>query len=117
MSKKTDAAEARNEAIAKLRELTPQGSTVFTIVRHVSKSGMTRHISVMTINGDRNANGRLNILHPNYLAAEVLGWKRVSAGTDSIVAQGCGMDMGVHLVHSLSKALYGDGYALQQEWL
>jgi len=34
---------------------------------------------------------------------------------------GCGMDMGFHIVYSLSLALYGSandgGYTLSQEWL
>jgi hypothetical protein len=30
---------------------------------------------------------------------------------------GCGMDMGFHLVYTLSRALFDDGYYVKHEWL
>jgi hypothetical protein len=33
------------------------------------------------------------------------------------LVQGCGMDMGFHVVYSLSQTLFNDGYALKQRWL
>jgi hypothetical protein len=36
---------------------------------------------------------------------------------DGIIRNGCGMDMGADLVMNLSYALFGDSYALRQEWL
>ena len=100
----------------------PRGSTVYTILRHVSSSGMTRVISLVTIDKDGV------VLHPNYSAAKFLKMRLTTKhGSDGIVVTGCGMDMGFHLVHNLSSALYGknaDGsynkegaYSLKQVWL
>ena len=30
---------------------------------------------------------------------------------------GCGMDMGFHLVYTLSRELFDDGYYVKHEWL
>ena len=113
--------KARKEyAIAQLREILKPGDTVYTVLRHVSASGMSRRIDVYTIRNDR----------PQFLtgySAHALGWKwGHKAG---IVVGGCGMDMGFHLVYCLSRTLFPDGftqadgtqrdggYALRHEWL
>ncbi len=83
--------------------------TVFTTTLHVSKSGMTRHIKFFVI--------RDNL--PLYLTntiIEKLGYKP-NKHWDSIVVRGCGMDMGYHVVHNLSYALFGEGYNLKHRWL
>jgi hypothetical protein len=45
--------------------------------------------------------------------ARALGWRYDNH--DGVTVKGCGMDMGFHLVYSLSQALYGarEGYALK----
>ena len=48
--------------------------------------------------------------------AELLDWK-YKDNTRSVFVGGCGMDMGFHLVYTLSSVLYDDGYAIKQEWL
>jgi hypothetical protein len=103
----------REEAIARCREWMPEGSTVFTVLDRVSASGMTRHIRLVII---KCVDGKPIDLHPNHAAATVLGWKQ-DPKRDGIKVQGCGMDMGFHLVYSLASALYGNGYALKQRWL
>ena len=47
---------------------------------------------------------------------EKLGYKP-NKHWDSIVVRGCGMDMGYHVVHNLSHALFGEGYNLKHRWL
>ena len=100
------------EARETLERLMPKGSTVYTILDSVSASGMSRKIRLVVFKGDEP-------YHPNWLAHVLLGrpLKPGLRGADCIVCKGCGMDMGFELVYSLSQALYGDGYALNQRWL
>jgi len=106
----------KQEQIDRLREWFPKGSTIYTILRHVSASGMSRDISVLGTWIDDN--GKVSFIHPNYAVSKALGWKlKTKNGSDTIRVGGCGMDMGYHLAHSLSHALYGDGYALKHSWL
>lgn len=107
-------AEADREAALKaLRKLCPPGSTIFTIVRHVSRSGMSRVISSYVIrkNKPRWLDG---------LISKVLDY-HMHKHHEGLVVSGCGMNMGFHVVYSLSSALYGaekrGGYKLNQEWL
>ena len=98
------------EAVTKLREWIKPGDTVFTILRHVSKSGMSREIGIVLLSpaADEQSDGRTCIdLHPNYLVAQALG-ERIGK-RDGIVVGGCGMDMGFHLVYNLGRVLWPDG--------
>lgn len=99
MSKKD---ERREDAREELRKRVKPGDTVYTIVRHVSRSGMSRVIGVVLL-------GSEGPLHPNYLVARALG-VRVHPKLDGVVIGGCGMDMGFHLVYELSHALFPTGY-------
>jgi hypothetical protein len=119
---KISKAQRREEiesATRMLQELFPRGSSVCTIVRKVSASGMSRQISVlgMFMQSPEDAwqlTGRGDVVsfsfrHPNWAVATVLGWQLTTAKSDydAIVVKGCGMDMQYHLVSSLSHALYG----------
>lgn len=98
------------EAIAQLREWIKPGDTVYTILDHVSRSGMSRQIRVVLLACE---DGRPTDLHPNWAVGKALGLshgKRNGRELDSLTVGGCGMDMGFHLVYSLSSVLYGDGY-------
>lgn len=94
----------RAEAINELREILRPGDTVYTILRHVSKSGMSRDISILIVrNGEHQ--------HLNFVAAKAMGDRLVrSNGYDAIRCGGCGMDMGFNLVYNLGRALFPDGY-------
>lgn len=93
----------RDEALAELREILTPGTTVRTILRHVSGSGMTRWISpvIVTAGGD--------IRDLSYLVRPVLGVK-ISERHSGVKVGGAGMDMGFSLVYSLSRALFPDGH-------
>lgn len=87
---------------------------VYTILRHVSQSGMSRDISVKTMQDGQ-------LIDITFLTAQALGDKvKDRNGFRAIRVGGCGMDMGFHLVHSLATALYFGqdraGYKLSQEW-
>ena len=89
--------EERTNAINKLRELLPPGTRVYTILRHVSRSGMKRHISAVVHTEDGNDD-------ITWLVARACGDKIADDG--GIKCSGAGMDM----VHNLSYALYPDGF-------
>lgn len=104
------------------------GDTIYTKVNHVSRSGMSRNISVYVMRD----NSPVDI---STSAATVLG--NPIAGDGGVKMVGCGMDMGFALVYDLSWRLFpegfkvvgigrnGDksgfdkdgGYAMQQRWL
>lgn len=88
----------RAKAIERLRAAMPPGTTVYTILRHVSRSGMMRHISVKT-----EMQGQWD-----YPVAVVTG--TTLAEREGIKVSGAGMDMGFHLVYSLSYDLYPNGF-------
>lgn len=117
----------RDEAIAQLREWIKPGDTVYTILDHVSRSGMSRAIRVLvpTIGGlsvesvppggkptdyVRKDGISVDFIHPNRAVGKALGlrhWRRNGREQDALVVGGCGMDMGFHLVYELSHVLYG----------
>ena len=112
------------EQTTRLKAWLPKGSTVFTILESVSKSGMSRQIRLVAFGRDDSGkitlddNGEPYLIHPNYGASVILGWTQAKPRSgDGIKVGGCGMDMGFHLVYSLSCALHGDGYALNHRWL
>jgi hypothetical protein len=97
-------AAVSSEYVARLRELLPVGTTVYSVVRHVSRSGMRRHIDLYAIKDNK----------PVYLsgmAADALGMRRGKT-QDGIVTDGCGMDMCFHLVYNLGRVLYPAGFDL-----
>jgi len=111
MTKKAQREADKAEAIERLRKLCPPGTTVYNVLRHVSGSGMTRHIAsfVKTDYGMQYLSG--------YMASAGLG-NRNKAG-NALVVGGCGMDMGFHIVCNLGYMLYGIGKVdyLRAEWL
>lgn len=117
------------EAIKKLKKLVKPGDTVYTILRHVSRSGMSREISLVLKKKDC-------IFDISFYAAAAMG-DRINRKSGGIKIGGCGMDMGFSLVYSLGWALWpkgfktwagywrnepvtfetDGGYALKQQWL
>ena len=104
MTTKIEKQKIKDEAKAELRKMLPPGSTVYTILRHVSRSGMFRVIEM--------------VYHPLGGIAWVWPYKVEQAGfaekrnknDNGWNVGGCGMDMGFHLVMNLSYLLWGDGY-------
>lgn len=125
LSAKEGKAKHKAYARARLLEMLKPGDTVYTVLRHVSSSGMSRRIDlyVMKDNEPRFLSG---------YAATVLEEKHSKDG--GIVISGCGMDMGFELVYRLGHALWPNGtdkphsmrngepdtdggYALNHSWL
>lgn len=74
--------------------------TVHVIQRHVSASGMTRHLSLVVI-----VDGAPWDITST--AAQILGWKTTDDGY--LKVHGAGMDMHFHTVYRLAHALYPNG--------
>jgi hypothetical protein len=103
-----------------LEEYLMDTNTVYTILRGVSSSGMTRHISLVVAGIDNT--GKPALYDITYHASKVLGDKLTEKnGYRVIKVNGAGMDMGFHLVYSLSSVLYAGqdraGYVLSHRWL
>ena len=97
----------QEDAIKFLKTKIKKGDTLYTQLHHVSQSGMTRHISVRQIKNNYPLNW-------DYQVSIALDWKLVNPG---IKVGGCGMDMGFHLIYTLSQKLFDDGYAIKHSWL
>lgn len=132
MSTKAVKDAERIDAIQQLRKLLKPGQTVYTVLRSVSRSGMSRRIDLYMVRGRA-------IRYLTGYVARVLGYRQSNDG--EIVVGGCGMDMGWALVYELSRHLFpkgfipakagrsgrngtpadqrdlDGGYALQHEWL
>jgi hypothetical protein len=129
------------EEINRLKEwIEANNYTVYTVIRHVSTSGMYREISVVipvmkdkidvrypalviwkfvTEFGAKRAISTVQqFVHPSYTIAGLLnrGYSE-RHGHDAVICKGCGMGMGFDLVYHLSSVLYGDGYKIKQEWI
>ena len=103
----------KEEAIKKLKEEIKKGDILYTQLNHVSQSGMTRHISVRQIKKNYP-------LDWTRLVSIALDWKEAKnkfGNYNGIKVGGCGMDMGFHLVYTLSSVLFNDGYAIKHRWL
>jgi hypothetical protein len=98
MSKATEKAEA----IERLRGMLKPGDTVYTILRHVSRSGMSRSISVVVVQD--------GVPFDVSWAVAKAGLGRFDRDRDGVKVTGCGMDMGFHLVYNLAWTLYPDGF-------
>lgn len=94
---------ARQEAREMLLKYLKPGDTVFTVLRHVSKSGMSRQIDFFKL-----LNGRQHYL-TGYIAT-LLDMKRTDQG--ALKVSGCGMDMGFSVVYNLSRSLWPKGFKL-----
>lgn len=91
----------REEARQKLLEMIKPGDTVYTVLRHVSRSGMYRAIDLYIMQDNQP-------VWISYTAAKLL--EGYDQRHEACRASGCGMDMGFHLVHNLGYALFPDGF-------
>lgn len=86
----------------------PKQSTVYLVLRHLSKSRMQREFACYVVrNGD---------------ICEITSYVRVLLGLrwgqhDGAVVRGTGMDMGFWLVSEVGMCLYADGNALKHRLL
>jgi hypothetical protein len=106
----------REEALKSLTKALKAGDTVYSVLRNVSRSGMSRQIDFYVIGKDRKP------WCISGLIRHVSGYACTESG--ALKVNGCGMDMGFHVVNNLSMTLFcpdkytHDGaYALNHAWL
>ncbi len=112
--------EDQARSLTMLRDWLKPGDTVYTMLGHVSASGMSRNIIPFVIRGGEPVN-------IGGMVSNIQGRKWNNDG--SVTIKGCGMDMGFALVYELSQAIFPDGfddgaehkpnggYALKHRWL
>lgn len=118
----------REASIKYLCDVCPPGSTVYTLLAHVSRSGMQRQIRCFIVHDAVI----VNITH--HVARAIDRRLKLGRMHDTIVVGGCGFDAGFDVVQALSYVLHGmptqkttecgtdlnqprAGYTLKQEWL
>lgn len=111
----------KETAIKELRRLFRAGSTAYTNVTHVSRSGMTRYIEVYRVRGNE-------IINVTALVATALDMP-IDYQRGGVKVQGVGMDMGFALVYEMSRTVHAKsrskrlkdradtGYLISQRWL
>jgi len=126
--KTKDLGEWEKEIVSWLRRKRPM---IYTVLRHVSSSGMFRRIDVYAIRDNKP-------LYLSGLVEELCHYKR-DKHREGLKVSGCGMDMGFAIVYDFSSQVFpngfryrkgeshrnGDpalrdrdgGYALRHEWL
>lgn len=131
----------KDEAMKLLHELLKPGDTVYTILRHVSASGMSRRISLIVL---MPQDSKVSVRQIDDLceAAGLAKHKTVTrydsrgdsykGREEGLVIGGCGMDMGFSLVYELGRIVWPNGtleshgtrdgeadggYVLRHEWL
>ena|SRR3990167_173938 len=96
----------KKEAISKLMPMLRKSKfMVYSQVRHVSSSGMMRHIDFFVMNSNKpiNINWYIERITNTYFRAKSYNAKNA----DSLRVSGCGMDMGFAVVYALSSCIYG----------
>lgn len=95
--------EERDQAMARLREIArDSGYKFYTVLRHVSRSGMFRKISVyaMTREGKIWLDGYISHL----------GIYSLDKSGEGLRVSGCGMDMGFDVVYNVGTLIYPKGF-------
>jgi hypothetical protein len=97
----------RQEHIERLRDKIKPGDSIFTVLKHVSKSGMYRVIDVYRMED----NEPIRISFGVAMATD-MGYDRKHEG---VKASGCGMDMGFEVVYNLGYSLWPKGFGCPGE--
>ena len=97
------AAEEQAQAIEELREMFPPGSRVSVSIGYVARSGMLRTVKVYRSNADGSLDG------VTWMVARATGDK-VHQTHGGIVVSDCGYSATFHVVYSLGRKLYPNGF-------
>jgi len=122
----TKTSKAQHAAIDELRAMLKPGDTVYTTLKHVSRSGMMRVIDLRVMRNNEP-------LRISWSVAQAIGYTYDNKH-EGVKITGCGMDMGFSLVYTLGSVLWPNGtpephgtrngeadtcggYALKQRWM
>lgn len=106
LSKKAQKQAHVAESTAALLKMLMPTTEVYATLKKVSPSGMNRRIALLI--AEKGPNNTTQIRNISGWVADVLGLKWNDDGSVSI--SGCGMDMGFHLVYTLSRTLWPKGF-------
>jgi hypothetical protein len=117
LSKKAQKEQERESARAYLLSILNKQNkpTLYTNLKSVSSSGMSRDMKVLAaVEGE--------IVDVTYYVGKLdIGTIKERNGQRVIRVGGCGMDMGFHVVYSVSSMLYGyeerGAYTIRHEWI
>lgn len=101
----SEKAEQKARALESLKNMLKPGDEVYTICKHVSRSGMMRHIAVYIARDGK-------IIDISWYVSHAIGWSRADNG--GIKVSGAGMDMGFHLVYTLGRVMFHEGFKLEK---
>lgn len=131
MARRTKAQLAEQaEARETLRGILSPGDKVQCVLRHVSRSGMSRDIDFYVVQVDDHGKPFMRYL-TGYIATAL---DYPMAKSRGMKVGGCGMDMGFHVVYNVGRVLWPNGtptphgrrngeadsdggYALKSEWI
>jgi len=106
----TEKEREESKATERLREWIKPGDTLYTVLRHRSRSGMSRSISVLGLQQINNLpQDKIQIWSYDGNVALATG-RKFDRDREGVKVQGCGMDMGFHLVYTLSRILFPKGF-------
>lgn len=105
----------REQCKAQLLKHLSKGDTVYSVIRHVAASGMSRRIDFFAIRDNKP------IYITGYIEGVLYSYKR-DHKRGGLVVGGCGMDMPTHVVYNVASAIFDDTdndscYALKSETL
>ena len=104
-SKKAQKELERQEAITTLLKLVKPNDVIYTDIKSVSASGMSRQIACYIAYTNRQGQARIKEI--TYYVAKALDHKIGSK--DGLCVSGCGMDMAFHVVYNLGRTLWPNG--------
>jgi hypothetical protein len=117
LSKKAQKEQERESARAYLLSILERQEkpTLYTNLKSVSSSGMSRDMKVLAV-----VDGE--IVDVTYYVGKLdIGTIKERNGQRVIRVGGCGMDMGFHVVYTVSAILYGyedrGAYTIHHEWI
>jgi hypothetical protein len=102
MTTKTEKQERLDHATAGLNKWLKPGDTVYTLVTHVARSGMSRSIKVFVMLD----NEPVDITWHTMMLLDL----KIDQNNGGVKMGGCGMDMGFALVYDLSRVLFRDKF-------
>ena len=99
----------RDDSIEKIRELVPQGTTIYVLLRHKNRIGTCRWLEFYVVSDHE-------LKRITWDVAQVI------EGTycrrlDALRVTGAGLDSGFSSVDTLSRVLFGTGRSLKHQWL
>lgn len=115
----TTTTQERTNAIERLRSILPPGSTVYTILRHVARSGMSRRIDVYAIDTDADGKPWMRYLsgmvsHATGIRFAAKGGAREDCG---LVMNGCGYSQADEIVDAIERVIGLPANSLRREKL